>query len=173
MTFWKHSPVSAVARRCCAHKPHNHTSLPRAGRSANVSLVPAKVPQGSRVPQCREVRTLKIVLVAESPRKVHLLKRDANLKRKKEKADIEGRAADKEGRANLFNFPNKKASAVSPVVPGQSETYPSKEPVANLAISSVEALKDDGNKDFLAGEFQKAIDKYDEAIKIDGMSHIY
>ena len=115
---------------------------------------------------------MKIVLVAESPRKVHLLKRDANLKRKKEKADIEGRAADKEGRANLFNFPNKKASAVSPVVPGQSETYPSKEPVANLAISSVEALKDDGNKDFLAGEFQKAIDKYDEAIKIDGMSHI-
>ena len=106
------------------------------------------------------------------PEESTLLKRDANLKRKKEKADIEGRAADKEGRANLFNFPNKKASAVSPVVPGQSETYPSKEPVANLAISSVEALKDDGNKDFLAGEFQKAIDKYDEAIKIDGMSHI-
>ena len=61
---------------------------------------------------------------------------------------------------------------MSPVVPGQSETYPSKEPMTNLAISSVEALKDDGNKDFLAGEFQKAIDKYDEAIKIDGMSHI-
>ena len=149
----------------------NHTSLPRAGRSANVSLVPAKVPQGSRVPQCREVRTLKIVFRGK-PEESTLLKRDANLKRKKEKADIEGRAADKEGRANLFNFPNKKASAVSPVVPGQSETYPSKEPVANLAISSVEALKDDGNKDFLAGEFQKAIDKYDEAIKIDGMSHI-
>ena len=99
------------------------------------------------------------------PEERTLLKRAAILKRKKEEAD-------KEGRANLFNFPNKKASAVSPVVPGQSETYPSKEPVANLAISSVEALKDDGNKDFLAGEFQKAIDKFDEAIKIDGMSHI-
>ena len=154
------------------HKPHilrtNHTSLPRAGRSANVSLVPKD--QDSAMPRGKDLDDR--VSSRGKPEERTLLKRAAILKRKKEEADKEGRATDKEGRANLFNFPNKKTSAVSPVVTGQSETYPSKEPVANLAISSVEALKDDGNKDFLVGEFQKAIDKYDEAIKIDGMSHI-
>jgi len=118
-----------------------------------------------------------------APDEQTLLKRSANLKRKNKEADIKGRA-------NLFN-PYKK-TPVSPVVPGQ--TYPSEEPVANLAINveepvanltinvealrddgnlamNAEALRDDGNKAFQAGEFQKAIDKYDEAIKIDGMSH--
>jgi len=94
-----------------------------------------------------------------APDEQTLLKRATILKKKKTEAD-------KVGRANLFNS-NKKTS-VSPVVPGQ--IYPSTEPVANLAIN-VEALRDDGNKAFQAGEFQKAIDKYDEAIKIDGMSH--
>ena len=125
------------------HKPHilrtNHTSLPRAGRSANVSLVPKD--QDSAMPRGKDLDDRVTTRSRGKPEERTLLKRAAILKMKKEEADKEGRATDKEGRANLFNFPNKKTSAVSPVVPGQSETYPSKEPVANLPSAVSKHLK--------------------------------
>ena len=139
------------------HKPHilrtNHTSLPRAGRSANVSLVPKD--QDSAMPRGKDLDDR--VSSRGKPEERTLLKRAAILKMKKKEADKEGCATDKEGRANLFNFPNKKTSAVSPVVPGQSETYPSKEPVANLPSAVSKHLKMTATRTSLRENFKRPL----------------